>query len=164
MATEGAHIAGTIERILRRTIRELRDLPEDAMNRELDIPEANTLFQLGTHVIGSTRYWTVTIAGGTDYERDRSSEFAASGTTAELVSALESVIGEMHASLDPLDGAVLDRTTDREDEYAVTGARNPDGMPLRDAVLHGLEHAALHLGHIQLSRQLLGFPPPPAES
>lgn len=163
MATEGAHIAGTIERILRRTVRELRDLSDEAVNRELDIPEANTLFQLGTHVIGSTRYWTVTIAGGTDFSRVRSSEFAASGSIVELVSALESVIEEMHACLDSLDGEALDRTTDREDEYATTGAPNPDGMPLRDAVLHGLEHAALHLGHIQLSRQLLGFPPPKAD-
>jgi uncharacterized damage-inducible protein DinB len=163
MAAEGAHIAGTIERILRRTIRELRDLPDEALNRELDLPETNTLFQMGTHIVGSTRYWTVTLAGGTDYNRDRSSEFRATGTTAEVVAALETLIGEVHASIDGLGDIELERPTAREDEYATTGVRNEAGMPLRDCLLHALEHVALHLGHIQITRQLLGYAPPASD-
>ncbi len=34
----------------------------------------------------------------------------------------------------------------------------PGMATAREALLHAVEHSALHLGHIQLTRQILGYP------
>jgi uncharacterized damage-inducible protein DinB len=158
MATEGAAIAGQIERQLRKIQDELAGLSDEALNRELEIQPTNTLFQLGTHVAGSARYWAITCAGGTDFVRHRASEFAASGRGADIRADLDLLVTQIHESLDALGGSDLDRPTTGDPKFRTTGGSD-DPLPLRDAVLHALEHTALHRGHIQITRQLLGFDP-----
>lgn len=158
MPTEGSFIAGQIERQLRKIGKELAELPDEALNRELEIQPTNTLFQLGTHVAGSARYWAITCAGGTDFCRRRETEFSASGRGEALRADLELLVSQIHDSLDPLSGADLDRPTGGDPKFNSTGGLE-EPLPLRDAVLHALEHTALHLGHIQITRQLLGFDP-----
>ncbi|HCJ36162.1 MAG TPA: hypothetical protein DHV65_17930, partial [Ktedonobacter sp.] len=36
-------------------------------------------------------------------------------------------------------------------------------MTVRDALLHAVEHCALHQGHLELTRQLLGYAPAGAQ-
>jgi hypothetical protein len=158
MPPEGAFIAGQIERQIRKLQAELAGLPDEVLNRELDIQPTNTLFQLGTHVAGSARYWAITCAGGVDFQRDRASEFVAMGSGADLMADLDLLARQVHESLDSLTAADLDRPTDGDRKFSTTGGAE-EPLPLRDAVLHALEHTALHLGHAQLTRQLLGFGP-----
>lgn len=158
MATEGTFIASQIERQIRKILDELKGLTDNDLNRPLEIQPSNSLFQLGTHVAGSARYWAITCAGGTDFQRDRASEFTAVGTGGDLRVDLNLLVDQLHASLDPLTAADLDGPSagDRNNRTA-GGTDSPE--PLRDAALHALEHTALHLGHVQITRQLLGFPP-----
>ena len=158
MLSEGSFISGQIERQLRKIGDELADVSDEALNRELAIQPTNTLFQLGTHVAGSARYWAITCAGGTDFHRRRETEFAASGRGEELRADLDLLVDQIHESLDPLTGADLNRPTGGDPKFHSTGG-SEEPLPLRDAVLHALEHTALHLGHIQITRQLLGFAP-----
>jgi hypothetical protein len=158
MPPEGAFIAGQIERQIRKLQDELAGLPDEALNRELDIQPTNTLFQLGTHVAGSARYWAITCAGGVDFQRDRAGEFVAMGSGGDLMTDLDLLARQIHESLDSLTAADLDRPTEGNRRFRSTDTAD-EPLPLRDAVLHALEHTALHLGHVQITRQLLGFSP-----
>ena len=162
MQSEGGFIAEQIERLARGMIGELRDLSDQIVNQALDIQPTNTLFQLGTHVAGSTRYWTITNTGGTDFHRNRAAEFTSSGSLSEVIADLESMIAQMNSHLPKLDAAALDAPV------TVAGASfsgiAPGTMLLqRHAALHALEHFGLHLGHVQITRQILGFAPPTEE-
>jgi len=44
---------------------------------------------LATHLIGSAEYWVLELAGGRDVQRDRLSDFCATGTGAELAARYE---------------------------------------------------------------------------
>ena len=158
MPPEGAFLAGQIDRQIRKLQAELAGLPDEVLNRELDTQPTNTLFQLGTHVAGSARYWAITCAGGVDFQRDRASEFVAMGHSADLMADLDLLVSQIHESLDSLTGMDLERPTAGDRKFRTTGGAE-DPLPLRDAVLHALEHTALHLGHAQITRQLLGFGP-----
>lgn len=158
MATEGFHIAAKIERNLRQLVDELRGVPDEALNRPLEIQPSNTLYQLGFHVLGSARYWAITLAGGEDFHRDRPAEFVSSGAGEALLANLEELVVRVHAELDPLDSADMDALVADRAGFR-PGGRGDADMTLRDSLLHALEHTALHLGHAQITRQLLGFPP-----
>ena len=158
MATEGQHIAGKIERNLRHLIDELRGVPDEDLNRPLEIQPSNTLYQLGFHVLGSARYWAITLAGGQDFQRDRPAEFVSSGSGPKLIADLEQLIGQIHAEVDPLDSTDLERLTTGASRHRSVDP-DAEGLPLRDSLLHALEHTALHLGHAQITRQLLGYGP-----
>jgi hypothetical protein len=159
VTTEGAYCASQLERLVRLLVREIADLPDAKLNEVLGIQPTNTLFQLGTHVAGSARYWCITCTGGRDYHRDRDSEFTARGSCGEVVENLGTLIEEINTHVTGLTGADLDRPV------TVTGASFSGfdfqgELPQRHALLHALEHTGLHLGHAQLTRQILGFPPP----
>jgi len=158
MATEGRHIAGKIERNVRHLIGELHGVPDEDMNRHMEIQPSNTLYQLGFHVLGSARFWAITLAGGEDFHRDRPAEFVSSGSGEALIADLEELIERLHTRLDPLDSADLTRLTSGSSHHRSVDP-DADGLPLRDSLLHALEHTALHLGHAQITRQLLGYGP-----
>ncbi len=158
MATEGQHIADTIDRNLRQLVDELRGVPDEELNRPLDIQPSNTLYQLGFHVLGSARYWAITLAGGEDFHRDRPAEFVSSGSGGGLLADLEALVERVHAQLDPLDSGDMEARVADQAGFR-PGSRGDRDMTLRGSLLHALEHTALHLGHAQISRQLLGYGP-----
>lgn len=158
MATEGRHIAGKIERNVRHLIGELRGVSDTDLNRALDIQPSNTLYQLGFHTLGSARYWSITLAGGEDFYRDRPAEFVSSGPGGPLIADLGQLIDRLHAQLDPLDLTQLDGPVTESATYRPADT-DGDRLVLRDSLLHALEHTALHLGHAQITRQLLGYEP-----
>jgi hypothetical protein len=142
-------------------MRELEGLDDELLNRALPFSPANTLFQLGTHVAGSARWWTITNTGGTDFHRDRPSEFTASGTGADLRADLERLMDEIAAHLATLDPSALNGPlTHAQASMSHWPADRP--MTQRDAIHHALEHTGLHLGHMQLTRQVFGLTPPGA--
>ena len=141
---------------------ELSGLPDDVLNQELQFQPTNTLFQLGTHVAGSTRYWAITNLDGEDFHRNRAAEFEAVGPGPLLLADLDLVIESAFAHVSSMSAQDLDRPVSIE---SATISFWPDSSPLpqRHAVLHALEHTGLHVGHAQLTRQLLGFAPPKQE-
>jgi len=158
MATEGQQIAGKIERNLRHLIDELGGLSDEALNRPLEVEPSNTLYQLGFHSAGSARYWAITLAAGEDFHRDRPAEFVSGGSGPELIADLETLVEQVHAQLDSLTSGDLDGPVTESATYRPADT-DGDRLVLRDSLLHALEHTALHLGHAQITRQLLGYGP-----
>lgn len=159
MSDETTQIARVLDQIGHEVLDQLEGLSDEALNRHLTLPEANTLFALAIHLVGAGEFWVLVIAGGRTIPRDRLAEFQASGTCADLTERYERWIADVHEVLNAL---VPERLEERID---VNRFRSPPGasaeeVSVREALLHAVEHSALHLGHIQLTRQLLGYSPP----
>ena len=122
------------------------DLPQDALDWE-PLPSMNSLTVLVVHLTGAERYWIGDVAGQESSGRIRSAEFETRGwETAALQERLERTLAHSRGVLQQLALEDLDapRLSSRDGEtYSVAWALN-----------HALEHTAMHLGHIQIGREL----------
>ncbi|MHB8577723.1 MAG: DinB family protein [Dehalococcoidia bacterium] len=154
MTAETAALAIVFERIGRDVLAQLEGLSDEQLNRPVQLPETNTLFQLATHLVGSSEFWVLTMAGGRPTTRNRDAEFVARGGLVELRGRYERWLRDVQAVLEALPPAALDQQAEPPAAYRSSLDDGP--MTVRDCLLHALEHGALHQGHIQLTRQLLG--------
>lgn len=157
MPNEASHFAAVLERIAINALAQVRDISDADLNSPLPFPESNSAFVLATHLIGSAEYWVLEMAGGLNVQRDRLSEFRASGTGAELVTRYERWIAAMQELMRILPDEQFDQMANVSSRYHPPIEER--SMTVRDCLLHAVEHCALHQGHLELTRQLLGYPP-----
>ena len=119
-----------------------------------DEQTSNSLAMLVAHSCGAEHFWIGEVIGGLPPSRNRDSEFATKKTSqSELFHLLHQTPIESRAILSPL-------TPDQLEGYRVVEGRQ---VSVRWAVLHVIDHTALHLGHMQMTYQLLmGGEPFPA--
>jgi uncharacterized damage-inducible protein DinB len=109
--------------------------------------EMNSLGVLVVHLTGAERYWIGDVAVGDPSGRDRNAEFRTSGMDgAVLKQRLDDSLAYIRS--------VLDRLTSTELEAMRTSPRDGREFTVAWCLAHALEHTALHLGHIQIIRQL----------
>jgi uncharacterized damage-inducible protein DinB len=131
----------------------LRDLRENELNRTPDLPGANSAYAIATHTFGYMRAWVLGIICGRDLRRDRPTEFASRGTYQELGKAACALAAEIEAALQELDPATLgDRFVPARELW---GEGDPVELERRGCLAHVLEHAGIHLGHIQMTVESL---------
>ena len=124
----------------------IKGLPPEALEWT-PAPGANSMGVLVTHVVGAERYWVSTVAGGGSFERDREAEFSTRDVTAEqLMVLLDEVLAESRATLAQLTPLHL--------EQVYTAPRDNRQVTVAWALLHALEHTALHAGHIESTRDV----------
>jgi hypothetical protein len=113
-------------------------------------------------LVGAGEFWVLAIAGGRTVPRDRSAEFRATGSFSDLTARYARWLAGVHEVLGAL---VPERMEERVDvnRYRSVPLASAQEVSVREALMHALEHSALHLGHIQLTRQLLGHAPSEAE-
>ena len=110
--------------------------------------DMNSLAVLSAHVSGSQRYWISDIVMREESGRDREKEFATSGVSGELLSSqLDSVLAYAKEVFDHMEA----------DQLAELRTSPRDGRERTVAwfITSLLEHTALHLGHMQITKQLL---------
>ena len=161
MSDEMAQIASVLDNIGRDVLAQLRGLSDEDLNRPLTLPETNTLFALATHLVGAGEFWVLVVAGGRNIPRDRLAEFQASGSLADLTARYERWIAGLHEVLDALLPDQMEQRIDLS-RYRSTSSGS-EKVSVREALLHAVEHSALHLGQIQITRQILGYSSPEAE-
>ena len=147
----------TYARQLRWTLEELSKALADLSPAELNwrpaTGEANSAYAIASHVLGSTRVYALGFGCGLAVERDRPSEFAASGEdAAELVAALGRLADEIGATMGTVDASVLERRFVPPRELFGTGDLHE--MSGRDAIVETIRHAGTHLGELRLTRDL----------
>jgi uncharacterized damage-inducible protein DinB len=101
---------------------------------------SNSIGNLMLHLDGSTRMWILRVAGGRQIVRDRDAEFADRGPIAKaaLLARLRSTLAEVDEVLATLDEATL-----------LERRQSPQGeVTILWAVLHAVEHFAMHTGQI----------------
>ena len=124
-------------------------LPAEALNwrplRTVEEHATNSLAVLAAHIAGAEHFWASEVIGGVPPTREREAEFRVLvGGPEPLVEKLVVVGEETRRVLSSLTEADLSgsrRVRDRE-------------VAVRWAILHIIDHTALHLGHMQLTYQL----------
>ena len=129
---------------------ELEAVPEEALNWPLGMPETNTLYASALHACMSSRDWIVVRVGGGSIPRDRASEFTAQGRLAELRDRWTETLAQTRHTLDRM--VAVDYEAPRVLRFQATGTEREGNV--RDCLLHVIEHTNIHLGQIQLGRQL----------
>jgi uncharacterized damage-inducible protein DinB len=124
----------------------IEGLPQEALDW---IPgsEINSLSVLVIHTAGAERYWIGDVIGGDDSRRVRGAEFRVKGiSTNKLNERLDEVLSHSEGVLAALN--LDDLGTIR------TSPRDGRKVTVAWSLVHALEHTGLHLGHMQIIRQL----------
>lgn len=124
----------------------LDGLPPEALDWVAG-PEMNSISVLVYHLTGAERYWIGDVAAGESSGRDRDAEFKVHAVGMDaLRQRLDDTLN--YAS------AALDKLTLHDLESTRTSPRDGRTFSVAWALLHALEHSNLHLGHVQIIRQL----------
>ena len=134
----------------------LRGLSHEHLNRVPPVEGANSAFVIGAHVLGNARAWVLGIACGQSIVRDRPAEFASRGSFADFDRAASAVCAEIKEAIRNLDPTDLDRRFKPGQE--LWGAGEAQEVSKRIALADVLEHASMHLGHVQMTRDLVTGP------
>jgi len=152
MTAEVDNYIDFLKQIEKQALEVLDDLPPEALNWR-PLPDApgtdthvtNSLAVMAAHLAGSMRHWVGEVAGGRPAHRDREAEFRAqadqAGELTARVSETAEFAREVLAKLPPQH---LDEVVER----------NGQTLSRRYAVVQALTHATLHIGHMQITRQL----------
>ncbi|MGD2077391.1 MAG: DinB family protein [Chloroflexota bacterium] len=124
-------------------------LPAEALNwRPIEGEDdhiTNSLAVMTAHVAGAEHFWIHEVAGDQPATRNRPVEFLTEVDSAEpLLETLKETGLATRKVLTMLTAADLDSVRQAHD-------RN---VPMRWAILHAIDHTALHLGHMQITYQL----------
>lgn len=153
MNAEIETLSRQVRSILSRVCGCLEGLSEAQLNWRPPVDGANNAYVIATHTLGNARAWILGIACGRPMERDRPAEFRASGRDASaLVAEARRLSGEINAALLALSPSDLDRRL--VPPRSLWGEGEPQEISVREAILHVVEHASLHLGEILLTRDL----------
>jgi uncharacterized damage-inducible protein DinB len=132
-----------LEGLQHRLHKEVRDLPAEAMDWSPG-PEMNSVAVLLAHIVG-VLHEGIDIALGEHPGRVRAQEFQTRGVLSDtMLRRLDAVIDYARGALPRL--GLTDLSKERKDEDGTVSC----GW----ALLHALEHAYLHLGHLQLTCQM----------
>jgi len=109
--------------------------------------DMNSISVLIFHTTGSVRFWIGDIAAQEPSNRDRDAEFKVHGVEADILrKRLADNLEYAHNTLDKF--TIQDLETKR------ISAMDESEYKMAWVLLHALEHATLHLGQIQITRQL----------
>lgn len=146
--------AKEIERLLDRLCRAIEGLDEGQLNWRPPAPETNSVFVIATHLLGNMEASVLGIVCGQDIQRNRPAEFAARGSSAEpIVARAQELAGRFALALRDLSPERLDEVS--TPTKSVWGAGTPAPMSGREALMHTIEHAAMHLGQIDITLDLI---------
>lgn len=132
-----------LHRRLRKVIDGLDSAALEAVPREGE----NSIAVLVTHTVGSELGW-LHRAAGLPFERDRDAEFRARGSQ----EALRSLIADAERRVPELVRAAVEAGTLTAQVGGERGART---VTVGYCVAHALSHGAEHVGHAELTRQLI---------
>jgi hypothetical protein len=124
----------------------LQGLPTSALDW-LPGQGLNSLCMLAVHTAGAQRYWIGDVVARDKSDRDRESEFRTKGLeSGTLIKRLDENLEYIHNSLNAL------RLKDLESERI--SPRDGRKVTVSWALGHALSHTAMHVGHMQITRQM----------
>jgi len=146
-----AEVQGYLDelKIIKNQIRDaVLGLSEEAINWQPLPKDTNSIYAILTHLLGADDNWVKRVINRQSINRDREAEFRALGNPKGIMHRFEKVSKENENILSKLGSSQLRETRKvqiQQDERTVS---------VRWCILHVISHYALHLGHIQLTRQL----------
>jgi hypothetical protein len=132
-----------------RLLETIKDLDDEAVNWKPSAPGANSLLVLVTHAVASAEEHVVGKTAGMTVVRNRDAEFAATGGSGHLAARAADVRRRIDEALGGLEGR-LD-----EERDPPFGSWPGSRTTVRDRLIHSVSHTAEHVGHAQLTRDLI---------
>ncbi len=124
-------------------------LGDDLINQRPAATNGNTPYALVTHIVGACEWWVGHMVVGDASTRVRDDEFTATGTTAQLHTAVETwlalLVERRPAILAATELVEVPQTQTPLDGEWTVGA----------ALIHAYEELAQHLGHLEMTADLL---------
>jgi hypothetical protein len=124
-------------------------LGDDLINEHPRVVAGSSPYALVTHILGAVEFWVGHMVLGEDSTRVRDDEFIASGTTAELHRAVDAWLGRLaERKL---------RIADATELFEVPQTQTPLGgeWTVGAALIHAYEELAQHLGHLEVTADIL---------
>ena len=125
--------------------RAIEGLPQGALDWAPG-PDINSICVLAVHTAASQRYWVGDVVGQDSSGRNREAEFVTQGLDGQELNR------RLEAALEHTRG-VLGRLTAQELTAVYTSPRDGRQFTAAWAIAHALEHTAIHVGHVQITRQ-----------
>ncbi len=129
--------------------RALDGLSDREVNRSPDVEGANSAYALVTHALAAAEWWTEYVVLGHPIERDRPSEFTATGAASDLIHRCDAAKARI-AELAPQLGAAEELHGE-----AVTQIPLGADWTVGAALIHAYEELAQHLGHLEITVDLV---------
>ena len=106
-------------------------------------PEMNSLSVLVMHLAGAERYWVGDVVKGDPSFRNREAEFETRGMDA-------AALKQRLADLDAYETAAFETLRVRDLESFKVSPRDGRSVTVAWALLHAMQHTAVHVGHIEI--------------
>jgi len=154
MIPEVAEYVASIDKRFELICGVLDELTPAQLDAKPPVAGANSAWVLAQHTLGNARAWVLGIAAGQPIERDRPGEFASAGNDAAAFrAAAQRFSREMTDALAAMTAADVDRRL--VPAKVLWGENEPHEISVRRALVQVIEHASLHLGHLEMTRDLL---------
>lgn len=137
------------DRTLDGMVSAIEGLSDAEVNWLPSLPEPNSAFQLVIHATAAGEYWVDHIVLGNSTTRDRDAEFVSEGSTQSALDAIERLRQLLHDRGPKLAAAP---------SIAVPverGSIAPEQWTVGAALIHVYEELAQHLGHLEITVDLL---------
>jgi len=151
---EGQDFLATFERLTEHLMESVRAAPAESLDWR-PAKDANSIWAIATHALSACRHWLVAVVAREPNPRDRESEFRSSGRDIGQLEALaERWLEDARRLLPAMSTADFDAPADLS---VTTGIAFPTSTPLtcRGGLLHAVDHIGIHIGHVELTLQLL---------
>jgi uncharacterized damage-inducible protein DinB len=152
---------GTAERYLRHAFGQMLVVADRLGDERVNVrphgESTNAVAALVIHSCGVAEFWLGHVALGRASDRDRAAEFSSTATVAELHELVEATLARAADDLVALEAG---RGVDSEGRRHLLDGDTSDAS----VVVHVIEEAYQHLGHMELAADALRSAQPPAAS
>jgi hypothetical protein len=124
---------------------------DERINVVPPLPQANSGYAIVYHCTQVVLFWAGSVIGGERIPRDRAAEWSATGTVADLHTALDDVVARLPAWVEV---AVTDGVRDR----TAAGSRAATATP-EYLLGHLVRELAQHLGQLEITRDVVATGP-----
>lgn len=137
------------ERTIDGMVAAVRRLDDDEVNQPPPLVGGNTPCQLVTHALSACAWWTSHMVCGLPSSRDRDSEFRARGTVGQLEDSARRAKAALRDLLPALEAV------DRLHDTPTTQTELEGEWTVGAALIHAYEELAQHLGHLEVTVDLI---------
>jgi hypothetical protein len=146
-------IYNVTESLISDILKTMDDIPEEALNSWKPAAaqegggEMNTFAAIAIHTASAGRWMLVHQAFGEEFSRDREGEFHATASRAAIEAKFQEWLGDLRERLERLDDVDLTQMPPTVRDTRPNWTRS-------HWLIHMVDHTGIHLGHLQIQRQL----------
>jgi len=137
-------------------VRIVEELGDERVNLRPDLPGANSPYAILYHCVGCTNFWIGGLIAGRQVTRDRSAEFQAQGTVADIRQAVVALKNQLQKDIANVQGDQLlahpDALLPLQAGTTQQGVRN---WRQGKALIHAYEELSQHHGQMEITRDIL---------